>query len=90
MDYIRAKYEVEAKPSQGEKWQKGKGGDWGELVKMGGDEGDGDGAPSPSHPLVREGLKMRMVKRQGGEIVSREEGRWERRKLWWEKRNKER
>ena len=57
---------------------------------MGGDEGDGDGAPSPSHPLVREGLKMRMVKRQGGEIVSREEGRWERRKLWWEKRNKER
>ena len=33
---------------------------------MGGDEGDGDGAPSPSHPLVREGLKMRMVKRQGG------------------------
>ena len=33
---------------------------------MGGDEGDGDGAPSPSHPLVREGLKMRMVTRQGG------------------------
>ena len=23
---------------------------------MGGDEGDGDGAPSPSHPLMREGL----------------------------------
>ena len=44
---------------------------------MGGDEGDGDGAPSPSHPLMREGLKMRMVTRQGGEIVSREEGRWE-------------
>ena len=56
---------------------------------MGGDEGDGDGAPSPSHPLVREGLKMRMVTRQGGDS---EQGRGKvgRGKLWWEKRNKER